>query len=226
MTLRRVLLYSSSRRTFRAGGIVGEGDSIMRGFGLATPTTQNWFALTCAALVALGVGYNFAAYNGGTDSDTIANMLPVVNAEVIARKTNGRICPPHLARDLAVLDAGSNDGYFGGAEATARSNQIAWLAAVRAAGFRAIYCSILPRLGSAPGTFPAFRTANNAFWTANWATHADGYVDFGALAGMQDPTDATKYRQGVGGDDQTHPTALGHTLMRDAAIPVFRAVCE
>lgn len=201
------------QQTFPAPVLVADGDSITRGFGLATPSTLNWFArmVADARLAAL----TFSSVNSGTDSETVAQMLADVAADVDAHYIPGaRFVRTSSIGSAAILFGGTNSLYFSTAEATLRTQQIQWCEDRRSLGFYVVYMTMLPRGGDAPGTFAAARTANNAYWNASGLDHCDLVIDVGAIAEGANVLNATYYQ------DEVHPTAalaqLIGTMVADA----------
>lgn len=201
------------RQAYPAPALVADGDSITRGYGLATPTTQNWFArmVADARLAAL----TFTAVNSGTDSETVAQMLADVATDVDAHfVADARFVNFTAIGSTAILFGGTNSLYFGTAEATLRTQQIQWCEDRQAEGFYVVYLTMLPRGGDAPGSFAAARTANNAYWNASGLDHCDLVVNVGAIAEGANVLNATYYQ------DEVHPTAalaqLIGTMVADA----------
>ena len=129
----------------------------------------------------------------------------------------------HRAKEVLAAFGGTNDLYFGSSLASLQTNYQAYCTSRRAAGFKVVAATILPRSNSGtPGTFEANRLAFNTWLRANYTTFADALADFAANGTMGCTgceTNATFYL------DLVHPTDAGNDILapivRDAvnAIP-------
>lgn len=126
---------------------------------------------------------------------------------------------------MLIAWGGTNDLYFGASAATTYSRIVTYATARKAAGWRVVILSILPRSGAAtPGTFEADRQTVNASLLADFPTatgqtritsggaYADYFINIGAdptigLAGQEANT--TYYA------DLVHLTNAGYAIVAD-----------
>lgn len=176
-----------------------EGDSITIGTGTTT------YAFRIGANVSPSVlGWN-RAVGGAVIADFVSRAA--VWDQIIPPNKDGRtfIISVLAANDL--LSSGTAQFLI---------DLAAWCDARRAAGWKVILCTILPR------TTASFNTARNTANTTirTWAgTHADAICDFAAEATMGPDaaaSDTTYYSDGI------HPTDAGQILLE----PVMRAAVD
>lgn len=132
----------------------------------------------------------------------------------------GQLVYTDIINDGAVTDSYQvTDGqnilcFLGGANDIANSRTAeqtetaiqTYCTARRAAGWKVILLTLLPRTGALNET----HTAVAAWERANWATFADALVDIALDPKLDDPTDADYY------DDGVHCTTLGYGAIADA----------
>lgn len=174
---------------------VAEGDSI-------TATDASYAYLFGANASPAVIGANWAVPGDGL-------------AQLQARAADLDACVSDTASDyvLSVL-IGANDlaAYTGGA-AQYSIDLAAYCAARRAAGWKVVICTILPRTNATHNTRRAIVNADIATWVG---VNCDAIADFAANADMGDDADAsnlTYYSDGV------HPTAAGQAVLE----PILRA---
>lgn len=85
-------------------------------------------------------------------------------------------------KNIAVLFAGTNDIFFGATANQTYANFLVSAGILRAAGFKVIATTILPR-NQFDATMEAYRLSHNALLRTGWASAADALLDFAA-----DPT--------------------------------------
>jgi trimeric autotransporter adhesin len=119
---------------------------------------------------------------------------------------------------------GTNDLAVGSTAAQAYANMQSYCAARRAAGWKVIITTVLPRsaaLAVSQGAFNAARATYNANLQANWATFCDGLADWAS-----DPTmgpdgaesNTTYYSDGV------HPTSLGMSIIAPYVVTAIKSL--
>lgn len=168
-------------------------------------------------MVALGGGWT--AVNLGLSSITMATM------ETRAATTVDPYRSPINNRTMLIAWGGTNDLFFGASAATTYSRIVTYATARKAAGWRVVILSILPRsAGTPPPTFEADRQTVNAALLADFPTatgqtritsggaYADYLIDVGAdptigCAGCQ--TNTTYYA------DLVHLTNAGYAIVAD-----------
>lgn len=191
--------------------VVVAGDSIA--FGVFAGTAGSWACKTSRALTTAGTTHRMeqAAYPGWILSqmttDYSATVAPLYSAS--------------RSRNVLIAAGATNDIAFGSLTAAqVLSAYWAYCDAARAAGWRVVACTVLPRSDALiRGTFEADRTTFNAAIIADWASHADALADVSAVAGMGaagDSNNATNY------SDLVHPTAAGYTLLE----PTYTAATQ
>lgn len=164
-----------------------DGDSITRGYGLSSPTTESWPAIATALIDADRVT-PIVLSNGGVDSS-------YVDASLVAGTAAYR---PRSERAVCTIGWGSNNIFIASQSASTVIGALtSAVASARAAGYQPVGVTILPR-GSigAPGSTVAETV--NAWWRS---TSGCPVIDAAALPHAADPTSAVYYQ------DTTHPTA-------------------
>lgn len=153
---------------------------------------------------------------GGSSLANLVTRAPLVDA-VIPPNKNGRTFL------LSVL-IGANDlaAYPGASDAAAASAYASALAAYcdarRAAGFKVVVCTILPRTNATHNTRRALVNAQIVTWAG---THADAICDFAADATMGPDAAAsntTYYSDGL------HPTVTGYGLLEAIIRPALNGL--
>ena len=130
---------------------------------------------------------NYEIYNGGGGGQKSADLLLDVVATIDSKFEAAR------TRNIYVLRIGINDVLFDVATATTIANIWTLCDDRRTAGFDVIVCNLTPTAGLSAPRLAAWETINAAI-AADWADHADGYVDLAGDARLDDPTDTTYYQ--------------------------------
>lgn len=184
---------------------VFDGDSQTNGFGLADPATQSY----PAQVMALYNNSTFYSGNLGVNSQTTADMT----ADGVAT------IDPHYdvrrAKNIVLALCGTNDLYGGANAATTYNRIVAYHTARRAAGYKTVAFTILPRSdGGTPGSFEADRQTVNTNIRNNWAGWADALADVAANATIGDAGDEANptYYQ-----DLIHLTTAGYAIVAGIA---------
>jgi lysophospholipase L1-like esterase len=142
----------------------------------------------------------------------VTNVCPAVNSGI----------GPN--RDIYVIDAGTNDLYFGATASSTYTNLVALTTLAHACGFYTVWLSILPRGGSAPAGFETARQAVNAAVRANLAAAGvDALADVGAdpTIGVAGADTNTTYYQ-----DQVHLTAAGHAIVANYVVNAIDSLAD
>lgn len=186
------------------------GDSITRGDQVARSLSYAFLALAnIRAANKASENMNVAIVGSGAPS-ALSVQLPILNAQVSAAR----------AKNVVVIATGCNDLANGNGAATTISGIYAAADAARAAGWKVVLATLLPRSGAmsvSQATYNADRATVNANVIANFASHADALVNTTTLVGMgaDGDSDSTTFYTA----DKVHPNAAGHALEE----PVFRA---
>ena len=182
-------------------------DSI--GLGVYMPSAQTYAYRALPALEALGPQLKYM--NAGLAGGTLADVQATFNTVVAPLYSSSR------SRNAAIVQCATNSMAFGSLTAAQVISQY-WALCdnARSIGFRVGACTVLPRTDSVRGTFEADRTTFNAEVTANWASHAEVFCNFAAVAGMGaagDSNNTTNY------PDLVHPSPTGAGLL----LPTYQA---
>src|SRR5690606_10717173 len=125
----------------------------------------------CMALL----GANYYGLAVGRAGEQISEAAPDAAAQVDAYY-RGAAFP----RDAVVFWAGTNDFYFEAGQATVRTRYQNYCAARRAAGWKVIAATLLPRQDAGvPAGHEAERTSFNAWLREGWPGFADALADVG-----------------------------------------------
>lgn len=209
-------------RSYPAGKILADGDSITFGYGLGAGET--WLEQMVLELAALAPSLNYTTYNSGVNSHTVADMLGNVTTEIDDRVVSGaRIKRSSRRGNICILFGGTNDLFFGASEATTRARQQSWVTGRLAdQDVFVLFLGMLKRAGTPapPGDFEANRVANVAYWSA-YKHGRFRFVDVGAAAEFSDTGNTTYFGDGV------HPTAAGAAVIgRDHVAPAVVSILE
>lgn len=172
-----------------------DGDSLTVGLG----TVTSW---TDMVLQTLAPAYR--SYNFGVSGQTIVQMASDAATQIDPLRQ------PSFTRNVLTAWGGTNDmNASPGTSATVIANYASYCTARRAAGWKVIAFTCLPR--GAVAQFETDRQAFNTSVRANWATYADALCDVGGnatigAAGAQN--NATYYNV-----DAIHLTAAGHQIV-------------
>lgn len=162
--------------------LVADGDSLTRGNGASgfhTDLSGNYPSQLLDLL-----GSSWAMVNAGEASQTAEDMEADAEAQIDPQLNT---LSPHK-----VLTAwgGTNDIYFGASAATAYGNYRTYLENRKAAGWKVIAATILPRsAGATPEAFEADRQAFNENLRNSWTEFADGLADVASDSRIGDEGD-------------------------------------
>jgi lysophospholipase L1-like esterase len=149
-------------------------------------------------------GVNATVYNFGVSGQGSAAMLADAVTQVDAVYDATKV-------NIVCAWIGTNDILTGGAPTTTYNNIKAYHDGRRAAGFKTLVFTIMPRTGGADDAgHNTRRIAVNDLIRANWATFADGLVDVAndpVLGNVANTTNATYF------SDQTHLTNAGYAIV-------------
>jgi GDSL-like Lipase/Acylhydrolase family len=200
------------------GVLVAAGDSITLGLaGISQPQVY-WQR----AVVQLAIdGYYAAPQNQGIGGATSATLLSLYSADVAPLyKSKTLFRKGHTVPSILIYEDGANDFYTSVAESTTRANQVSYVAAARATGFKVLRMMCPPSTqAGTPAGYTASQLANNAFWRTQVGTGVDGVIDWVSDARFADGT--TLFVQ----PGNVHPNAAGHLIIgRDWAAPAIEAL--
>lgn len=203
---------ASSYVLFTAGGAgacsVDNVSAIDRGTGLA--------AIICNG-DSITLGQNsWPSYPSVLSDSTLRAVLNLgVSGQTLATMDTNYAASPALyfsslnANTLIVL-GGTNDLLAHATEASLETHILSYCGKARTTGYRVFVGTVLPSTGII-GTDETSRQTFNAYLRANWASFADGLVDFDAIPEAAQPTNTLFYLDG------THPTATLNALMAGKA---------
>lgn len=138
---------------------------------------------------------------GGKQTNQMITDFPTVLEPYI--KKNDIVVIWELINDMGT---GGGGGFQTNAQAYANYQTCCSL--VRGAGGKAIVCSTIPNLNA---TYEANYTIVDGWIRSDWATFADGYVDFRTVTGFQtvaDSSNLTNYNS-----DRIHLTTVGYDTL-------------
>lgn len=196
------------------GVLIYNGDSIIAS-SIAT-TLRNGIAHQITPLLSNNPKqFNFAGGGEQLVNDLVGGSSNFTTDEgaVLSRYTS--------ERRVVFVFKGTNDmGVGGRTPAQLMADLQSYCGSVRSGGGLVIVANLLPRTSygsSSQANFDAF----NADVRANWASFADGFVDYAAhpiMAAAGAPADTTLYGDGL------HPTAYGNSLLAEYAAPEINRV--
>ena len=172
----------------QANGYVFSGDSITQGVGGNVPYPDQFTANTGKNSVNIGL-------SGDTAQDANANY-------------SSQIAPSYNAStaNAIVFFYGINDLLaLGHTDTQLRSDIVSLVGKAHTTGYYTMISTLLPCDAVSFGwtsTMEGYRVAYNSWLRTNWATFANGLMDFGAIGELQDPSD---YHYA----DKLHPTDRG-----------------
>lgn len=182
------------------------------GFGLIPPDA------TYPNQVAALMGDRYTALNYSVGGQTMATM-----ATDAATQIDPLYYPPQ--RQVVIAWGGTNDLYFGASAATTYARIVAYATARKAAGWRVILLTILPRSNSGtPAGFEVARQAVNASLLADFpaatgeagittgAAYADYLVHVGGDSMIGDAGDELNTTYYL---DKVHLTSAGYAIVAD-----------
>ncbi len=179
--------------------LVFDGDSqVVGGSGVLSITE---YGDSMPALAISGIDPRTTLANFGVGGQTVAMMITDAATQVDPLLAV-------LAQNVVVVWAGTNDLYFGANAAATYNNIVAYHTARRAAGWKTIVYTILPRTNvGTPAAYEADRVTVNTNIRANWATFADVLCDIALDTRLQTPGD-TRYFY-----DLVHCTLAGRLIV-------------
>ena len=203
-------------RCVSSGGVlILNGDSIMASAAVDTLNDSIGHRLY-AALTTKPKVFNFANGGGQLVNDLVGSGASDLTSEemtILTRYTSDR--------RVVFVFKGTNDlGAGGRTPAQLYADLQSYCASIRGGGGLVVVSSLLPRTSyglSSSGAFDTF----NANVRANWASFADGFVDYAVhpvMAAVGASTDTTLYSDGL------HPTAYGQRLLGEFAAPEINRV--
>jgi hypothetical protein len=171
-------------------------------------------------------GSTFYPQRTMSTAGTAAKRYQWRNIGVSGQKLSDMITrvPTHLVpigtlsgkRNIVIAWAGVNDAANGADAATMYNRMVAYCALVRAAGHQVFVGTEIDGQSAALNAvnyhtviWPAY----NALLRDNWTTFADGMIDFGADARLQDATNPTYFNAA----DQLHPADGGWSVLAEIA---------
>jgi lysophospholipase L1-like esterase len=185
--------------------IIFDGNSLTAG---QDSTTGNDYPSQVLALLGSGwTGQNFGVSGQTTtqmSSDAATQIDPLYSTAT------------YLDNWLAAWEV-TNDLYFGASATTAYNNYVSYCQARRAAGWKVIAVTVLPRSNSGtPSSFETDRQTCNTNIRANWSTFADVIADVAADARIGDAGDETNptyyYISGTA-DTRVHLVDAGYAII-------------
>ncbi|MCX6373913.1 MAG: SGNH/GDSL hydrolase family protein [Actinobacteria bacterium] len=191
---------------FARGVLVWEGGSIIAGAGATDgiELTAQTFAL---------MDHTCRSFKSTSSSRTVTDMI----AEApLCVDVHG---DPDADAAVCIVMAGGGDLGAGGDPQTVYDGLLTYCAARRAAGFKVVVLTLLPR--SDREGFNAARATYNAAIREHWAGFADGLADVAAdprIGADGANLDALYYADG------THPTTAGYGVMAAAVAPVLESI--
>lgn len=192
-------------KTFNLGAITRPLNLVFDGDSLTTGTSSIGGALSYPLQTETGL-----------DPRTVSSYFGVGGQTIAAMESDAatQIDPLISATKQNVLCAwgGTNDLYYGATAATTQTRIQTYCANRRAAGWKVIVLTILPRSDAGtPANFETDRLAVNTWLRANYATFADGLADVAADTRIGDSGDeaSTVYYSG----DLVHLSGVGYRVV-------------
>lgn len=180
--------------------VVMDGDSLTRGSGASANLSDNYPSQLAGLLsqsydlISLGVG---AQTTADMISDAVTQVDPLLTWR--PRKTG------------VLVFWNTNDLHFGTSVATTQSRIMNYCSARRAAGWKVIVGTILPRsVVGTPANYAADRLTINTWIRANWASFCDGFFDPAAdsrIGDAGDEANTTFY------NDRAHLNGTGYAIV-------------
>lgn len=159
--------------TLQLPQVIFEGDSMTNATTYPTRT-----------MTLLGGSSRWHGIDSGVGSQTVAQMSSEAAAQI------DTLYSSTAPENMVVLLGGTNDLYFGADAATTYNRIVSYAQGRRAAGFRVVVSTILPRSNAGtPGSFEADRQSVNANLRANWTSFADALADVASSSLIGDAGD-------------------------------------
>jgi lysophospholipase L1-like esterase len=173
-----------------------DGNSLVAGYGVGEESSFAALATLDALQPPRAVYHNFSVSGQTTEQ---------MNADA-AREVDAKI-DPTLGPNVLVVWEGTNDLYFGATADEAYEHLARYCRERRAAGWKVVLLTILPRGGpGTPADFEQRRQAVNARLRLNWPEFADGLADVAADPALGS-LNAVYYLDGV------HINNVGHIVV-------------
>src|SRR5712692_7390936 len=137
----------------------------------------------------------------GVSSQTTLDMLAKAHTQI------DPLFNPKFNVNVVVAWEGTNQLYFGATGQQAYQSLVQYCVGRRAAGFRVLILTLLPR-GNSSVAFETDRNFVNTALRTNWPQFADGLVDVAADTRFQDVTNRTYYSW-----DQVHLNDTGYQIV-------------
>lgn len=200
MTLSKLEPGAQSGASAPRVNIVFDGDSMTVGSG-------GQGALNYPAYAAAGLDPRSVITNKGVGGQTLLLMESDAATDIDSLKSA-------TLPNLLVALGGTNDLFFGADAATTYNRLVTYCTNRRAAGWKVVVFTILPRSDSAPGSFEADRQTVNTSIRNGWATFADALADIASDTRIGDSGDETgPYYSG----DNVHPSSRGYQVIAEWA---------
>lgn len=193
-----------------------DGDSMTVGIGADTGYD---YPSQVQGLLGLTAAYQ----NLGRSSTTVLDMSSDASTRIDPKYSNSRVT------NIVNLMGGTNDLAVENVDATTTYNRIvSYLQARRAAGFKVIVNTILPRSAAAiynitEQTFESERQTVNSLIRANWPTFADGISDIASnsIIGPAGASDNTTYYY-----DRVHMTGTGYGIVASYVTAAIKQIMD
>lgn len=180
--------------------VVMDGDSMTRGSGASADLSDNYPSQLAALLPS-----SYDLINCGVGGQTWANMITDAVTEIDPLLT----WRPRTAGVCVAWN--TNDIHFGASSDTHIANMRVYCLARRAAGWKVVVGTLLPRSGgTTPADYETKRLTINTYIRANWADFCDGFFDPAAdsrIGDLGDETNPTYYA------DTAHLNGTGYAIV-------------
>jgi len=193
-----VVHQGSDMALFRTYQIVCDGNSLTAGNG-ASSSDYNYPNQLNRFLTALGAG--ILLHNVAVSGQTTPQMLSDVGTQV------DPLFDPKFDRNVVVAWEGTNHLWVGATGQEAYQALVEYCAGRKAAGFRVLVLTVLPR-ADATTAFEDGRIFVNANLRMNWRNYADGIVDVAADPRFLDIANETYYSK-----DRQHLNDNGYRVI-------------
>jgi lysophospholipase L1-like esterase len=215
LPIKRSLTRGLVRSFSTAVNLVFDGNSVPRGFGLASPTTQAYPHLVYDALVALGwdVVMTKVATDGITTPSLVTRAAATVDVLLDAQRTN-----------MVIMLEGTNYLSTTGTTTAAneQTNQTNYYNARVSAGWdHVVLTTVLPWSPGTQSTFiDEYGVVNTWMRAGNPSGRGLFDLDAAFTADGSNPTTPTAHWQA----DKVHPSAAGHVLAASACVNAIKSI--
>jgi lysophospholipase L1-like esterase len=197
--------------------IVYDGDSLTAGKDSGTAST-NWRPYPTQTYPLLNFK-DYVTYNFGVSGQGSTAMSSDAASQI------DTLYDSTLRKNVLVAWDITNEIAFGTSAATAYSNFVSYCQARRAAGWKVIVMTVLPRTDTGvDADFETKRTSVNTLIRSNWSSFADSLVDVAAdtrIGDAGDDQDLTYYL-----DDDVHLNNTGAGVVASLVAPAINALLE